>query len=40
MTTTGTTVFVLPEKKADVIESDLDGWKKVDGDRTHHEDLD
>lgn len=31
MTTTGTTVFVLPEKKADVIESDLDGWKKVDG---------
>jgi hypothetical protein len=25
------TVFVIPEKKAEVITADLDGWKKVEG---------
>jgi uncharacterized cupin superfamily protein len=28
------TVFVIPDKKADVIEADLDGWKKVEGEPT------
>jgi uncharacterized cupin superfamily protein len=25
------TIFIIPEKEADVIESDISGWKKVDG---------
>lgn len=28
------TVFVIQEKKADAIESDLEGWKKIDGEPT------
>ena len=28
------TVFVIPEKKAEVITADLDGWKKVEGEPT------
>ena len=26
--------FIIPEKEADVIESDISGWKKVDGEPT------
>ena len=28
------TIFIIPEKEADVIESDISGWKKVDGEPT------